>query len=81
MPPLSRQRSTTLVRDALARLEISHAQADLVPFARPGILCLGYTQALRPGVKASLGLALDTVKMADTGATAHKVGGSMVFEA
>ncbi|UZJ56838.1 hypothetical protein CBS101457_006158 [Exobasidium rhododendri] len=46
-----------------------------------GILCLGYTQALRPGVKASLGLALDTVKLADTGATAHKVGASMVFEA
>jgi voltage-dependent anion channel protein 2 len=47
-----------------------------------GILCLGYTQALRPGVKASLGLALDTVKLSDsTGANAHKVGASMTFEA
>lgn len=47
-----------------------------------GILCLGYTQALRPGVKASLGLALDTVKLSDSaGANAHKVGASMVFEA
>lgn len=46
-----------------------------------GILCLGYTQALRPGVKASLGLALDTVKMSDTGATAHKVGADLTFEA
>lgn len=25
-----------------------------------GVLCLGYTQALRPGVKAAFGLALDT---------------------
>ena len=48
-----------------------------------GILCLGYTQALRPGVKASLGLALDTVKLSDNtaGADAHKVGASFVFEA
>jgi voltage-dependent anion channel protein 2 len=46
-----------------------------------GILCLGYTQALRPGVKASLGLALDTTKMnSEGGAPAHKVGASMVFE-
>lgn len=47
-----------------------------------GILCLGYTQALRPGVKASLGLALDTVKLSDAGgANAHKAGFSLVFEA
>lgn len=47
-----------------------------------GILCLGYTQALRPGVKASLGLALDTAKLASTenSAVAHKVGASLVFE-
>lgn len=46
-----------------------------------GIICLGYTQALRPGVKASLGLALDTTKInGETGTPAHKVGASMVFE-
>ncbi|CAO1613121.1 unnamed protein product [Parajaminaea phylloscopi] len=48
-----------------------------------GLLCLGYTQALRPGVKASLGLALDTAKLAsaENAAVAHKVGAGLVFEA
>ncbi len=48
-----------------------------------GILCLGYTQALRPGVKASFGLALDTVKLSDSqnSANAHKLGASVTFEA
>lgn len=30
-----------------------------------GVLCLGYTQALRPGVKAAFGLALDTQRLND----------------
>lgn len=35
-----------------------------------------------PGVKASLGLALDTVKLSDSqGANAHKVGANLTFEA
>jgi len=48
-----------------------------------GILALGYTQALRPGVKASFGLALDTQKLNEASPTgpAHKVGASFVFEA
>jgi len=35
----------------------------------------GYTQALRPGVKASFGLAIDTQKLNDVAPTgpAHKV--------
>jgi voltage-dependent anion channel protein 2 len=43
----------------------------------------GYTQALRPGVKASFGLALDTQKLNEAAPTgpAHKVGASFVFEA
>lgn len=47
-----------------------------------GVFCLGYTQALRPGVKASLGLALDTAKLAsaESSAVAHKVGASLTFE-
>jgi len=47
-----------------------------------GVLCLGYTQALRPGVKASFGLALDTQRLNDTtgGQPAHKVGASFTFE-
>ncbi|KAH8114734.1 voltage-dependent ion-selective channel [Phellopilus nigrolimitatus] len=46
-----------------------------------GVLSLGYTQALRPGVKAAFGLALDTTKL--NGAqnnAAHKVGASFTFE-
>ena len=44
---------------------------------------LGYTQALRPGVKASFGLALDTQRLNDVGhvGPAHKVGAQFVFEA
>lgn len=47
------------------------------------ILRLGYTQALRPGVKASFGLALDTQRLNDAGhaGPAHKVGAQFVFEA
>ena len=48
-----------------------------------GIFVLGYTQALRPGVKASFGVAIDTQKLNSTDATgnSHKVGTSLVFEA
>ncbi|TFY70963.1 hypothetical protein EVG20_g2047 [Dentipellis fragilis] len=48
-----------------------------------GVLALGYTQALRPGVKASFGIALDTQRLNDAAPTgpAHKVGAHFVFEA
>ncbi|KIJ54620.1 hypothetical protein M422DRAFT_200465 [Sphaerobolus stellatus SS14] len=47
-----------------------------------GFLVLGYTQALRPGVKAAFGLALDTQRLNDVSPTgpAHKVGASFTFE-
>jgi len=50
--------------------------------ASSGILGLSYTQALRPGVKATFGLALDTTKFNDTVSTGptHSVGASFVFE-
>lgn len=43
----------------------------------------GYTQTLRPGVKASFGLALDTQRLNDIAPTgpAHKVGASLTFDA
>ncbi|KAF5369422.1 hypothetical protein D9758_002606 [Tetrapyrgos nigripes] len=46
-----------------------------------GVLALGYTQALRPGVKVSLGLAVDTQKLNTISPTgpAHKIGASFVF--
>jgi len=50
--------------------------------ASSGVLGLSYTQALRPGVKATFCLALDTIKLNDhapTGPT-HSVGASLVFE-
>ena len=47
-----------------------------------GVLALGYTQALRPGVKASFGLALDTQKLNEVSPVGpvHKVGASFTFE-
>jgi len=53
-----------------------------------GFLTVGYTQALRPGVKASFGLQLDTVKLGSKGqsekpvnpADAAKVGAAFTFE-
>lgn len=48
-----------------------------------GILALSYAQALRPGIKATFGLALDTLKISSgtTDASAHKIGASLAFEA
>lgn len=47
-----------------------------------GVVGLGYTQALRPGVKAAFGLALDTQKLNDPNPVgpAHKVGVHFVFD-
>ncbi|KAE9394873.1 hypothetical protein BT96DRAFT_966875 [Gymnopus androsaceus JB14] len=47
-----------------------------------GVIALGYTQALRPGVKLGLGLAVDTQKLnqASPSGPAHKVGASFTFE-
>lgn len=48
-----------------------------------GVIALGYTQTLRPGVKASFGLALDTQKLNDpapVGGPSHKVGLNLVFD-
>ena len=42
-------------------------------FNTTGVLSLGYTQALRPGVKATFGLALDTQKLTSQSGAAHKV--------
>ena len=52
-----------------------------------GLLVLGYTQLLNPGVKASFGVAIDTQKLSQSGAmdsekpagAAHSVGASLVL--
>ncbi|KAJ3513449.1 hypothetical protein NMY22_g15034 [Coprinellus aureogranulatus] len=48
-----------------------------------GVIGLGYTQALRPGVKAQFGLAIDTQKLNDPAPVgpSHKVGVNFVFDA
>ena len=42
----------------------------------------GYTQALRPGVKASFGLAIDTQRLNEVSPAgpAHKIGAHIVVE-
>ncbi|KAF9026143.1 voltage-dependent ion-selective channel [Hymenopellis radicata] len=48
-----------------------------------GVVALGYSQTIRPGVKASFGLALDTQKFNDVTPNVgpmHKVGASFTFE-
>ena len=74
----SRPRSTTLVSWASVRSMIFR-DCMRVNLTRRA---LGYTQALRPGVKASIGLALDTQRLNETNPSgpAHKVGAHFVFE-
>jgi voltage-dependent anion channel protein 2 len=43
-----------------------------------GILGLGFTQTLRPGVKASIAGSFDTTRFGDN---AHKLGLSLTLEA
>ncbi|EKM79267.1 hypothetical protein AGABI1DRAFT_85125 [Agaricus bisporus var. burnettii JB137-S8] len=47
-----------------------------------GVLALAYSQALRPGVRATFGLAVDTQKLNDVSPSgpAHKVGVHFVFD-
>ncbi|RDB19064.1 putative mitochondrial outer membrane protein porin [Hypsizygus marmoreus] len=47
-----------------------------------GVVALGYTQTLRPGVKASFGLALDTTKLNEVAPVgpSHKIGLNLVFD-
>ncbi|TFL02735.1 eukaryotic porin/Tom40 [Pterulicium gracile] len=61
-----------LDKTAFVKGKINHA----------GVIALGYTQALRPGVKASFGIALDTVKLSEEAPAGpvHKVGAHFVFE-
>jgi len=66
--PLSRLRSTTLVSLLSVRPYKFRLSFILISFLS------GYTQSLRPGVKASFGLALDTQKLNAVNPTgpAHK---------
>ncbi|KAG0099597.1 Mitochondrial porin [Podila epicladia] len=57
-----------LDRDAFVKAKVNNA----------GVVGLGYTQALRKGVKVSVGGLVDTTKLDQA---AHKVGISFVFEA
>lgn len=63
-------RALTLASHVLPPLQVKANNA--------GVLALGYTQALRPGVKVSFGAALD---ISGQTITAPKVGSSLTFEA
>merc|ERR1711977_73904 len=62
------------------------AYLDNTAFAKvnnAGVLGLGYTQALRPGLKLSFGLAVDTKAFSSSevaASAAHKVGSALTFE-
>ena len=75
----SRLRLTTLVSSLSVGIPCAFDPFTVIHV----MLRLGYTQALRPGAKASFGLALDTQRLNDAGhaGPAHKVGAQFVFEA
>ncbi|KAH7103339.1 voltage-dependent ion-selective channel [Auriculariales sp. MPI-PUGE-AT-0066] len=81
-------KATWDTKNSHVSLEVaSKAYLDQASFVKArinnsGILSLAYTQSLRPGVKASFGLALDTQRLNDPtpAGPAHKVGASFVFE-
>lgn len=58
----------TLDQDAFLKAKINNT----------GILGLGYTQNLRPGIKLSLGGSFDTTRLNEN---AHKLGVSFTFDA
>ncbi|CDO76160.1 hypothetical protein BN946_scf184740.g3 [Trametes cinnabarina] len=64
-----------------AKVFLDDAAAVKAKINNAGILGLSYTQALRPGVKTSFGLALDTQRLNDASAQgAHKLGVSFTFD-
>ena len=79
-------KATWVNKDANVGLEVGvKSYLDNTAFVKAkvnsvGLVCLGYTQALRPGVKASVGVAIDTTQL-NTPTVAHKVGTSLVCEA
>lgn len=66
-----------------SKLYLDNAAFVKAKINNDGIFGLGYTQALRPGVKTSLGLALDTKALSASEAVtpSHKVGAALFFEA
>ncbi|KAI8994223.1 voltage-dependent ion-selective channel [Trametes punicea] len=64
-----------------AKMYLDSAAAVKAKINNAGILALSYIQSLRPGVRASFGLALDTQRLNDpTAQGAHKIGASFTFE-
>ncbi|OWZ71478.1 hypothetical protein AYX14_03064 [Cryptococcus neoformans] len=67
----------------LSTFDLDNAAFVKAKINNAGVLSLGYTQALRPGVKASAGVSVDTTRLNEptAGQAAHKVGASIVFNA
>ncbi|KAH9465021.1 hypothetical protein PSHT_08696 [Puccinia striiformis] len=84
----SKSSSKNISLEVGTRAYLDNASFIKAKINNTGILGLGYTQALRPGVKVSFGLALDTQQVSGTaandeksgGLNAHKVGASLTFE-
>ncbi|EGG07262.1 uncharacterized protein MELLADRAFT_116326 [Melampsora larici-populina 98AG31] len=82
--------SKDIILEVGTRAYLDNASFIKAKINNNGILGLGYTQALRPGVKVSFGLALDTQQVngasngddekSGGGIAAHKVGASLTFE-
>ncbi|KZW01539.1 voltage-dependent ion-selective channel [Exidia glandulosa HHB12029] len=79
----SKAHSSAVSLEVAAKAYIDKAAFVKARINNAGILSLAYTQNLRPGVKASFGLALDTQRLQDPtpAGPAHKVGAAFVFEA
>ncbi|PLW13843.1 hypothetical protein PCANC_16750 [Puccinia coronata f. sp. avenae] len=85
----SKSSSKNISLEVGTRAYLDNASFIKAKINNTGILGLGYTQALRPGVKVSFGLALDTQQVSGAaaindekpgGLNAHKVGASLTFE-
>ncbi|KNE64382.1 hypothetical protein AMAG_09406 [Allomyces macrogynus ATCC 38327] len=64
--------------DVAAKYHLDGGAFAKVKFNNAGVLGLGYTQVLRPGVKVTVGGAFDTTRLSEN---VHKVGAAFVFEA
>ncbi|EJD50584.1 voltage-dependent ion-selective channel [Auricularia subglabra TFB-10046 SS5] len=78
----SKATTSTVSLEVAAKAYLDSASFVKARINNAGILSLGYSQSLRPGVRASFGLALDTQRLNDAtpAGPAHKVGASFVFE-
>jgi voltage-dependent anion channel protein 2 len=71
-----------VVLEVGSRTQLDQSSYIKTKINNAGVIGLGYTQTLRPGIKVSFALALDSQKLNDPSPTgpAHKVGINLVFD-